>query len=121
MSNLPQAAHSDPTAETDIPSASATLKQVTPLRCLIGAALSGSFAFGMYLMTHAIALSFATHKIQSSNLAVQRISAAVRTLVVGLTTLGMGVFGLATLGLLALAVQLTIRQFRQKAESGTGN
>ncbi|MGQ9869626.1 DUF3082 domain-containing protein [Leptodesmis sp.] len=121
MSNLPQAANSAPTSETDTSSASITLKQVTPLRCLIGATLSGSFAFGMYLTTHAIALSFAMHKIQSTNLAVQRISAAVRTLVIGLTTLGMGVFSLATLGLLALAVQLTIRQFRQKVEPRTGN
>ncbi len=118
MNDLPPVA-SDPTSETA--SASTNLKQVTPLRCMIGAVLSGAFAFGMYLMTHAIAVSFATHKVTSSNLAVQRISAAVRTLVVGLTTLGMGVFGLATLGLVALAVQLTIRQFQQKPESGTGS
>ncbi len=121
MSDLPQAANSDSTPELEKPSASANLKQVTPLRCLIGAALSGIFAFGMYLMTHAIALSFATHKIQSRNQAVQRIAAAVRTLVIGLTTLGMGVFGLATLGLLGLAIQLTIRQRQQKPESGTGS
>lgn len=121
MSNLPQAANSDPTSETESSSASTDLKQVTPLRCVIGAVLSGIFAFGAYLMTHAIALSFATHKIQSSNQAVQRISAAVRTLVVGLTTLGTGVFSLATLGLLALAIQLTIRQLQRKPESGTGN
>lgn len=117
MSDLPQTANSDPTPETKPASASTDLKQVTPLRCLIGAVLAGIFAFGMYLMTHAIALSFATHKIQSSNQAVQRISAAVRTLVVGLTTLGMGVFSLATLGLLALAIQLTIRQLQRKPES----
>ncbi len=120
MSDLPPVA-SDSTAATESSSASTSLKQVTPLRCLIGATLSGVFTFGMYLMTHAIALSFATHKITSNNQAVQRIAAAVRTLVVGLTTLGMGVFGLATLGLLALAVQLTIRQFQPKPESETGN
>lgn len=118
MSDLPPTA-SDPISEPESASASANLKQVTPLRCLIGAVLSGVFAFGMYLMTHAIAVSFATHKVTSSNQAVQRISAAVRTLVVGLTTLGMGVFGLATLGLLALGIQLTIRQLRQKPESGS--
>lgn len=119
MSDLPQAANSDSTPEESA-SISTTLKPVTPLQCVIGAVLSGIFAFGMYLMTHAIALSFATHKVTSSNQTVQRISAAVRTLVVGLTTLGMGIFALATLGLLALAVQLTIRQFRQKTESETG-
>jgi hypothetical protein len=117
MSDSPQAANSDSPAEikSSLPANGAT--QVTPLRCLIGAILAGVFAFGLYLMTRAIALSFATHRIESSNLAVQRISAAVRTLVVGLTTMGTGIFSLAALGLVGLGIQLTIRRFRQKPES----
>jgi hypothetical protein len=119
MSDSPQVANSVPNSEPETPSSRTDLKPVTPLRCLIGAVLSGIFAFGMYRMTHAIALSFAAHKVTSSNQAVQRISAAVRTLVVGLTTMGTGIFTLATVGLLALAVQLTIRQLRQDPGSGT--
>jgi Protein of unknown function (DUF3082) len=91
-------------------------KPLTPGRCLVGAAIAGALAFAMYSMMTAIALSFATHKIQSSNLAVLRISSAVRTLVLGLATMGTGIFGLATLGLCALAVQLVIQKNRQPSE-----
>jgi hypothetical protein len=76
----------------------------------MGAIIAGIMAFGMYQMTHAIALSFAAHKIQSDNLIAQRISAAVRTLVIGMTTLGLGVSGIAALGLLALFIQLIIQK-----------
>ena len=98
------------TATTDPPSTETATNQPTPLRCVLGAVVAGALAFGLYRMTNAIALSFAAHPIVSTNLIVHRISAAVRTLVVGMTTLGMGVFGVAALGLLALAVQLLLRQ-----------
>jgi hypothetical protein len=116
MSDSPQVANSTSPAEGEPAASTPDSKQVTPLRCLIGAILASVFAFGLYLMTRAIALSFATHKIESSNLAVQRISAAVRTLVVGLTTMGTGIFSLAALGLLGLGIQLTIQKLRQKPE-----
>ncbi|MBF2029327.1 MAG: DUF3082 domain-containing protein [Oscillatoriales cyanobacterium C42_A2020_001] len=90
---------------------------LTPLRCLIGSGLAGVLAYAMYLMTHAIAQSFAVHKIHSTSLIVQRISSAVRTLVVGMTTLGIGVFGLAAIGLLALAIQLIIQRAKHPASS----
>lgn len=92
---------------------------VTPLRCLIGSGLAGVLSYAMYLMTIAIAQSFATHKIQSTSLIVQRISAAVRTLVVGMTTLGAGVFGLAAVGLLGLAIQLILQRAKQPASASS--
>jgi hypothetical protein len=120
MSDLPQPSNSASPSEAKPSAQTGDLKPVTPLRCVIGALLSGGFGFGMYLMTHAIALSFAAHKVDSSNLTVQRISVAVRTLVIGLTTMGTGIFGLAALGLLGLAMQLTIQQLRHKPNSDIG-
>ncbi len=112
MSDLPQSIESTPQpalmAATD-----ATPKPLTPQRCVMGAIIAGIMAFGMYRMSHAIALSFAAHKIQSDNFIVQRISTAVRTLVIGMTTLGMGVSGIAALGLLALSIQLITRKNNQ--------
>lgn len=87
--------------------------KLTPLRCVTGSLIAATLAYAMYWMTSAIAHSFAAHKIQSANQIVQRISAAVRTLVVGMTSLGTGVFGLAAIGLLALAVQIIIQRARQ--------
>lgn len=89
-----------------------TTPQETPLgpgRCLVGALIAGAIAFGCYEMTAAIASTFAAKPITSDNFTVQRIAAAVRTLVVGITSLGTGVFGLATFGLLGLAIQLAVR------------
>jgi hypothetical protein len=94
---------------TDSPQTPA--KPLSPLRCLVGAAIAGVMAFGMYLMMQSVTVSFAAHKITSNNMIVQRLSAAVRTLVVGLVTLGTGVFGFAALGLTALAIQLIWQKF----------
>jgi hypothetical protein len=84
---------------------------------LVGAVLAGGLGYLLYRMTSAIALSFATHKVQSTSLPVQRISAAVRTLVVGMATMGTGVFALAAFGLLALALQLWLQQRRSTPET----
>ena len=80
----------------------------TPLRCVLGSIVAGGIAFALYNMTSAIALSFATKPVTSDNLTVQRISAAVRTLVVGLSTMGTGIFALAAVGLFALGIQLLL-------------
>jgi len=97
--------------ETTQPSPEAVINPPpTPLKCFVGSVLAGVFAYAAYLMTSAIAQSFATHKIASTSLAVQRISSAVRTLVIGMTTLGAGVFGLAAIGLLGLAIQLLLQR-----------
>lgn len=110
-----------PVAQTSDPNladsaAGDAANQPTPLRCILGAGMAGVLAFGLYRMTHAIAVTFATHPVQSTNLIVQRISAAVRTLVIGMTTLGTGVFGLAAVGLLALAIQILIRRRQASAQ-----
>ena len=79
--------------------------RVTPLRCLIGSSLSGSLAFGLYTLTSAIAHSFATNPIVSKKEIVLRISSLVRTLVLGVASLGTFIFAFVAVGLILLAVQ----------------
>lgn len=111
MSDRPPAESNVPSTSPPTPAATtADVQPLTPQRCVVGSVIAGGLAYAMYLMTSNIAQSFATHKIQSTSLIVQRISAAVRTLVVGMTTLGTGVFGLAAIGLLALAMQLLLQR-----------
>ncbi len=87
----------------------------TPLRCLIGSIISGGLAIAVYSLLNAIAIRFATNPIHSQNQLTIRISSAVRTLILGVFTLGAGVFAIVTLGLFALGVQLLIQQLRQKS------
>jgi hypothetical protein len=102
----------DPTSSLTSPRSS----QTGPLKCLLGALIASAFTYGLYRLTSAIALSFASKPLQSSSSTAMTISVAVRTLVVGLAALGTGIFGIACLGLLALAVQLTLqRLFAPKA------
>lgn len=93
-----------------------TSQKATPIRCLIGAIVSGSLAFALYLLMRAIATVFATKPITFTNPIAINLSVAVRTLVVGLTALGTGVFGFVTLGLTLLALQLIIQKFTGKAQ-----
>ncbi|MBE9212096.1 DUF3082 domain-containing protein [Plectonema cf. radiosum LEGE 06105] len=90
--------------------------QPTPLRCLIGAVMSGGLGFVAYKLMVSIATTFANKPVTSDNPMVVSLSSAVRTLVVGVVALGTGIFGIVGLGLLALAVQLVIKQLTTKDE-----
>lgn len=81
----------------------------TPLRCFTGALTAGTFSLLAYRLMLSIATKFANQPVTSSNPAVVNISAAVRTLVIGMVALGAGVFGIAALGLAALGVQLLFK------------
>ncbi|NMG07391.1 DUF3082 domain-containing protein [Brasilonema sp. UFV-L1] len=94
-----------------------TQLQSSPLRCVIGAMISGALAYGVYSLMIATATTFATKPIHSDNVIVLKIASAVRTLVVGMMALGSGVFGIVAIGLLALAVQLLVQQLMKKQES----
>lgn len=100
---------------TAAPSKPASQLQPTILRCLMGSGLSAGLALGLYGLTYAIAQTFANKPIMTTNTIALNISVAVRTLVVGIVALGMGVFGITALGLLALAVQLALT--RRKASN----
>lgn len=84
----------------------------SPLRCLTGSLIAGAMSIAMYTMTSKIATTFATKPmIQKTNMAVN-IATAVRTLVVGSTALGAAVFGIISIGLIALAIQVAFSKPR---------
>ncbi|MBW4539013.1 MAG: DUF3082 domain-containing protein [Myxacorys chilensis ATA2-1-KO14] len=97
---------SDSTSNSTMPS---------PLQCLIGSLIAAAIAYGAYNLMHAIALSFASKPIQSSNITVVNITVAVRTLVVGITALATGVTSLASVGLFGLGIQLLLRKSNDSA------
>jgi uncharacterized membrane protein YciS (DUF1049 family) len=85
----------------------------TPLRCVTGAVMSGGMGYGLSLIMIAIATNFANRPVHSINPLVINITSAVRTLVVGVFALGTGIFGIVAIGLLALAVQLLVQQWKK--------
>lgn len=76
------------------------------LQCFGGALVAIPIAMLAYRLMLSIAANFAAHPIVTENPATANISAAVRTLVIGMAALGSGVFGLAGLGLFLLGLQL---------------
>ncbi|MBV8882411.1 MAG: DUF3082 domain-containing protein [Chroococcidiopsidaceae cyanobacterium CP_BM_RX_35] len=85
-----------------------------PWRCLSGALIAGGLATALYSLTASIAQTFATKPIHSSNPTVVNIASAVRTLVVGMSALGTGIFGLVAVGLVALAMQIFVQRLIKK-------
>jgi len=83
---------------------------VTPVRCLIGALMSGAIGWFLYFLSLSIIQTFAEKPLATKNAIALNIGAAVRTLVMGMGLLATGVFALTTVGLLALAIQLTLRK-----------
>jgi len=76
--------------------------------------MSGGIALALYFLTASIAQTFATKPIHSTKPAVVNIASAVRTLVVGMSALGTGIFGLVAIGLVALAIQVFVQQLIKK-------
>lgn len=87
----------------------------SPLRCFGGSLVAGGMSFVFYNMTSAIALSFASKPVQYHTVATANIAVAVRTLVVGMSALGTGVFGLAALGLFGLGIQTWLGRSKNSA------
>lgn len=87
----------------------------SPLNSLTGALIAGTFAMGLYKLTQAIATSFATKPLTSTNPLALSISAAVRTLVVGASTLATGIFAIAAFSLVLLAFQVALQSQKTKS------
>ncbi|MCW6037598.1 DUF3082 domain-containing protein [Spirulina subsalsa FACHB-351] len=90
-------------------------KTVTPLQCLWGALISGGLGLLLYRLDSAIAHTFANKPLPTANTTALNLSVAVRTLVVGSITLVTCLFAIASLGLVALALQ-TAWQNRQNPD-----
>ena len=84
----------------------------SPLKCLSGALISGGIAIALYFLTSSIAHTFAGKPLASTNLTAINIAIAVRTLVVGVSTLATFVFSFIALGLVAIAIIVTAQQLR---------
>ena len=90
-------------------------KSPSVISCLFGSLTAAAIAAVLYLLTSSIAQNFASKPPQSTNMTVLKISAAVRTLVVGMSALGTGIFGIAALGLFALGIQILWQRLRKTA------
>lgn len=91
--------------------------QSSPWRYLIGAAIAGALGIGMYSLTASIAHTFATKPPTANSIFALKISLAVRTLVVGVSTLATGLFALAAVGLIALTIQTIFTPSNQSQSS----
>lgn len=91
------------------------VKPPSPVQCLIASLISGACAIALYFVTSSIAQAFAHKPLPSSNITAFNIAVAVRTLVVGLSTLATTIFGIVAIGLVALAIQTIIQQLKNKS------
>ncbi len=89
----------------------------SPLSSLTGALIAGTFAMALYKLTQTIATNFATKPIASTNPLALSISAAVRTLVVGASTMATGIFAIAAFSLVLLALQVAFQSQKTKSIS----
>jgi Protein of unknown function (DUF3082) len=87
-----------------------TNSKVTPLRCLVGSLISGFLAFLLYQLTQSIAQSFAQKPITVTQQWAIQLATAVRTLVVGMSSLATGLFAVSAVGLILLAGQLILQK-----------
>jgi predicted PurR-regulated permease PerM len=88
---------------------------ITPTKCLIGASLAGAMSYGSYNLTSAIATTFANKPIHTTNQIVANISSVVRSLVVGVVSLGIWVFGIVAIGLFALGIQILLENSKKQS------
>jgi hypothetical protein len=63
----------------------------------------------MYLLTQSIVQALANSPLPTKSAVAINIAIAVRTLVVGVSTMVTAIFGIAALGLLALGIQLLLK------------
>ncbi|MGD1901275.1 MAG: DUF3082 domain-containing protein [Geitlerinemataceae cyanobacterium] len=78
------------------------------LRGLTGTLVAATIASFLYGVTGRIIVKFASSPVTSDNVTVKNLSAAVRTLVIGMSALGTFIFAFAATGLLLLSVKTAI-------------
>ncbi len=90
-----------------------SLEKATPLRCFFAASLSGGIAYCLYLLLNSVVQTYAVKTVTSTNPVVINLTAAVRTMVMGIVALGTGVFGVVAVGLFLLGIQVTVQSLRK--------
>ena len=78
----------------------------SPLSCLTGSLVAGTMSIATYTMTIKIATTFAAHPMTQKTTMAVNIASALKTLVVGATAMGTGIFGIISIGLIGLAIQV---------------
>jgi hypothetical protein len=106
-----------PTPNQDTEQAETQEKLPDPLRCFSGALISGGFAIALYFLTSSIAQTFASKPLASTNPTAVNISVAVRTLVVGLSTLATIIFGVIAFGLVLVTIHVSVQQLKNRKAS----
>ena len=101
-----------PVSNVDSPLELSTQK-ATPLRCFFASAISGAIAYGLYLLLNSVVQTYATKAVTSNNPVVVNLTAAVRTMIMGIVALGTGVFGVVAIGIFLLGIQLTVQNMRK--------
>jgi hypothetical protein len=86
------------------------ISKVTPLRCIVGSLISGSLAFLLYGLTISITRTFALKPIKVNQQWAIQLASAIRTLVVGMSTLATALFAVAACGLILLALQIAFKK-----------
>ncbi len=84
-------------------------KPITPTRCFTGGTISGLLAVAAYLLTKSVIQTYTNMPINFNNPMAVRIASTVRTLIMGITTMATFVFVMVTVGLVALGIQLIIK------------
>lgn len=111
------AADDTKTAEIPVDSNLGELSFQRIAKAFLGSGIASGLAILMYRMLSSIALTFAHKPVTSDNITVINLSAAVRTLVMGIVALGTGVFGIAAIGLLLLALQMLVYRLTGKGKT----
>ena len=109
--------HETPTPKQEAQPVGMTKTLPSPVRCLSGALISGGFAYALYFLTTSIAQTFASSPLASTNPTAINIAIAVRTLVVGVSTLATAIFSVVAVGLVALAIQISVQQLKNRKAS----
>jgi hypothetical protein len=113
----------DPTSSTPAPSPTASpTPSPTPgvkppptvFDCLSGSAIASLITWLAYLLTVNTINNFTAKPFSSTNYVAVNIASAVRTLVMGMFSMGTVIFGIAALGLFALGIQTLIQGQRSQ-------
>ena len=90
-----------------------SLQKATPLRCFFASIISGAIAYCLYLLLNSVVQTYAAKAVTSSNPIVVNLTAAVRTMIMGIVALGTGVFGVVAVGIFLLGIQLTVQSIKK--------
>lgn len=110
----------NPTPRPAAPAGEAKSSQppaTTPSRCFTGALISGGLGTALYFLTMSIIAAFAKTPLPTKSAFAVNIAVAVRTLVVGVSTIATALFAITTLGLIALGIQVWIQRQQQSSSS----